>query len=127
MIVGVVLFAVIGCQLFLRSRSKYEPDDDEHPPFGSILQYTDFEMPGQPKYGDQPPEPYGPAMPYTPEDPVYGKEGPFSPVKLQFSLYNPSTPITPFTPMSAYTPATPKTWRKEDITNYPQDPHKAFD
>ena len=65
--------------------------------------YTDYEMPRQPTFGEQPPEPYEQSTPYSPIVP------------------------TPYTPLSAYTPVTPKTWKKEEITRWPTAPYKEYD
>ena len=119
-VVVVVFVAIIGCQLFCRSRRKYKPDQTEgfqHPTFEQ-QGYSDYEMPRQPTFGEQPPEPYEPTTPYTPTGP-YSARGPYSPITPSYAQ--------PFTPLSAYTPVTPKTWKKEEITNWPQAPWKEYD
>lgn len=117
-VIAVVLFFVLGFQLFCRSRRKYKPDQTEgyqYPAFGpgkDGIMYADHELTRQPTFGEEPPLPYEPTTPY-------------SPMGDRFVIM-PQTPTTPYTPMSAYTPLTPKTWRKEEITNWPLAPYKEF-
>ena len=112
--------AIVGCQLFCRSRRKYkpEPESSQYPQFGPSADHADFEMPRQPTFGEEPPQPYEPTTPYTPTGP-YTMGGPYSPT-------NPYS-AQPYTPLSAYTPLTPKTWKKEEITNWPQAPWSDYD
>ncbi len=119
--IAVVAFAVIGCQMFCRSRRKYKPeqaDDYQYPQFGfdkDGTMYSDHEMMRQPTYGEEPPLPYEPTTPYSP----MGERFVLAPI-------SPYSPTTPYTPSSAYTPVTPRTWRKEEITNWPLAPYKEF-
>ena len=127
----VVLFIILGCWLCLRRRRKYKPqtlEEYQQPDFGfgfgsgkDFSAYTDHELTPtsatsasrQPTFGEEPPLPYEPTTP-------------FSPIGTQFALASPRSPTAPYTPISAYTPATPRTWRKEEITNWPLAPYKEF-
>ncbi|KAK5171462.1 uncharacterized protein LTR77_004607 [Saxophila tyrrhenica] len=110
-VVAIILVCagVGGCVALCRNRRKYKPEREPypHPNFGQQPGYTDYELPRQPTFGEQPPEPYEPPTPYSPIG--------------HFEIES------PYTPSSAYTPVTPKTWRKEDITNWPQWPHHKED
>ena len=110
-VVAVILIiaGIIGCLTFCRSRRKYKPEPAEaqYPQFGQQAGYTDYELPRQPTFGEQPPEPYEPPTPYSPIG--------------HFTI------DSPYTPIDAYTPVTPKTWKKEEITNWPHWPHAKDD
>ena len=114
--VAAVVFGSIGFQVFCRRRRKYKPERESYLQHQVVQEpdYTDYEMPQQPTFGEQPPEPYEPTTPY-------------SPTGGQFVMTTPYSPTTPFTPLSAYTPVTPRTWRKEEITNWPMAPYKEYE
>lgn len=104
--IALIIAGSTGCLVYCRSRRKYKPEP-AHPQFGQQPGYSDYEMPRQPTFGEQPPEAYEPPTPYSPIG--------------HFTI------DSPYTPVSAYTPVTPKTWKKEDITNWPHWPHAKDD
>ena len=112
--IALVFIGALGCQMFCRSRRKYKPEPEalQYPGFAA-KGYSDFELSRQPTFGEQPPMPYEPPTPYSPTGP--------------YSSNSPFTTTAPYTPLSAYTPITPRTWKKEDITNWPQAPFKDYD
>lgn len=106
----IVMLSVMGCLMFCRSRRKYKPEPEGYPQFQQQSGvYTDFELPRQPTFGEQVPEAYEPATPYSPLGP--------------YSIGYNDSPTSPYTPSSAYTPVTPKTWKKEEISRWPKSPH----
>ena len=121
----IVLFlifaAVISCQLYFRNRRrKYKPEAEgtyTYPTFGEEQhQMGDdrslYEM-SQGQFVLTEEEPYyepGMGIPFGAAVPApYGR-----------------TVDVPFTPMDAYMPVTPRTWKKEEITNWPLAPYKDF-
>lgn len=119
-ILAAIVFAVLACYFFTRSRRKYKPDqlnnspyeDHEYSKNGTM--YTDHEMNGQTHEVEvEVPAPYEAMTPYSPRG-------------GQFILTSPYEPMTPYTPTSAYTPVTPRTWKKEEVTNWPLAPYKEF-
>ena len=120
--IAIVLSGILGCQMFFRSRRKYKPEQTtegyQYPQFGvdkDGTMYSDHEMVRQPTFGEEPPLPYEPTTPYSP----MGERFVIAPI-------TPYSPTTPYTPSSAYTPVTPRTWRKEEVTNWPLAPYKEF-
>jgi hypothetical protein len=103
-----IIAGIGGCLYFCRSRRKYRPEraSQQYAQFGHPQPgyKDDYELPRQPTFGEQPPEPYEPTTPYSPIG--------------HFTI------DSPYTPIDAYTPVTPKTWKKEEITNWPHWPHK---
>lgn len=107
-VIIIVMLGLIGCRMLCRSRRKYKPEPEGYPQFRQ-QGYSDYELPLQPTFGKQPPEPYEPPTPYS--------------LIAPYSIGYNDSPISPYTPDSAYTPVTPKTWKKEDVSRWPLSPH----
>ena len=109
-IIAIIMLSLIGCLIYCRRKRKYKPETDAYPT-SRQPGYSDYELPRQPTFGEEPPLPYEPTTPYSPIGPYSVGTG-----------YNDS-PTSPYTPLSAYTPVTPKSWKKEEVSRWPLSPH----